>query len=211
MRQAINIEVRGLKTPRERVWEALLQAGADKARFDRLTVQDLCAPLVRWTAVEDYLQALEKAGFIKVAGTLPATRGKIAQQRFYVWAKKPPGTAPRLTKKGGHVRMGDGNEAMWRAMKVLAVFDYTDIAKAATLGDVVVRPQTAKTYLNALARAGYLDTLRHAKPGTPARHTLRNNTGPHAPAVTRLKTVFDRNTGHFAHLQTAQEVCDGIE
>lgn len=210
MRQPINLEVRGLKTPRERVWEALLQAGADKARFDRLTVQDLCAPVVRWTAVEDYLQALEKAGFIKMVGTLPATRGKIAQQRLYVLVKAP-GTAPRLCKKGGHVRMGDGNEAMWRAMKVLAVFDYTDIAKAATLGDVVVRPLTAKTYLNALARAGYLDTLRHAKPGTPARHKLANNTGPHAPAVTRLKTVFDRNTGVFAHLQTAQEVCDGFE
>lgn len=211
MRQPINIEMRGLRTPRERVWEALLQAGADKAKFDRLTVQDLCDPVVRWTAVENYLLALEKAGFIKVAGTLPATRGKIAQQRLYVWAKKLPGTAPRISKQGGHVRMGDGNDAMWRAMKVLAVFDYTDIAKAATLGDVVVRPATAKTYLNALARAGYLDTLRNAKPGTPARHKLANNTGPHAPAVTRLKTVFDRNTGHFAHLQTAQEVCDGIE
>ena len=210
MRQPINIEVRGLRTPRERVWEAVLEAGAGKARFDRLTVQDLCQPVVRWTAVEDYLLALEKAGFIKVAGSLPATRGKIAQQRLYVLVKAPA-TAPRICKKGGHVRMGDGNEAMWRSMKVLPVFDYADIAKAATLGALVEQPATAKTYLNALARAGYLETLRQAKPGTPTRFKLRNNTGPHAPAVTRLKTVFDRNTGNFAHLQTAQEVCDGLE
>ena len=188
MRQPIHIEVRGLKTPRERVWEALLQAGAAGQRFTRLDVQDLCQPMVRWTAVEDYLQDLDKAGYVKCVAKLPATRGRIAQTKVYQLAK-PQALAPRITAKGGHVRQGDGTEAMWRCMKVLQVFDYADIAKAATLDPTVVRPATAKTYLNALARAGYLETLRQAKPGTPARFKLRNNTGPRASRDTPQNRV----------------------
>jgi len=93
----------------------------------------------------------------------------------------------------------------------MPIFDYIDIARAATLGTLVVKPQTAKSYVLQLARAGYLITMRPSKPGTPARYRLDKNTGMHAPAITRLKVVFDRNTGQTANLQTAQEVCDELE
>lgn len=113
--------------------------------------------------------------------------------------------------KATQVAQGGGTEAMWRAMKVLPSFDYHDISRAATLGALVVKPNTAKTYVAHLARAGYLLCLKPAKPGTPAKHRLAKNTGPHAPAITRLKVVFDRNTLTFTSLQPVQEVCDGLQ
>ena len=69
----------------------------------------------------------------------------------------------------------------------------------------------ADTYVNALSRAGYFRTMRPSKPKVPAQYRLIRDTGHQAPAITRRKVVFDRNTGAFAELQTAQEVCDGLE
>lgn len=209
-RKPINIELRGLQTPRERVWNAILSVGADGAQFDRDTIQDHCSPMVSRTLVEDYTDDLEKGGFIqRVPGT--GTREKVLQTALKFTLIKAQGIAPRVSAKGEKVTQGSGTEAMWRAMKVLGTFDHNDIARAATLGSVVVKPQTAKSYVGHLARAGYLITVRPAKPGTPAKHRLDKNTGMHAPAITRMKVVFDRNTGQLATLQTAQEVCDALE
>lgn len=210
-RKPINVELRGLKTPRERVWEAMLLIDAGKGHsFDKTAVQDHCEPMVSWTLVDDYFDDLEKAGFLKRVGGTGVSKGVMGKPIQFVLAKRQ-GEAPRISRKGAKVSQGSGNEAMWRAMKVLPSFDYTDIAKAATLGEVQVTPQTAKSYVVHMARAGYLTTVRPAKPGVPARHRLVKNTGPHAPAITRKKVVFDRNTGEFADLQTPQEVCDGLE
>lgn len=212
-RAPINVELRGLQTPRERVWNAILQlhtAPADKDGYSLETIQDHCSPMVRLGMVDDYVECLVNGGYLsKVPGT-GGRKGVLQQPMLFVLARKQ-GTAPRLSDEGAKVIMGSGNEAMWRAMKVLGTFDHHDIAKAATLNDLVVSVSTAKTYVAHLARAGYLATLRPAKPGTPARHRLSKNTGPHAPAITRLKVVFDRNTGEFANLQTTQEVTDGLE
>jgi hypothetical protein len=206
-RKPIQLEIRGLKTPRERVWEAILKLSSKPfdGIFDKLLVQEHCVPLVPYTLVDGYLDALAVAGYIK----------KASGDELFVTAKfrlvKRQGLAPRLTRKGQKVTQGAGTEAMWCAMKVLKSFDYLDIAKAASLGDFVVQPLTAKKYVNHLGRAGYLTTVKASKPGTPARHRLSKNTGMHAPAITRMKMVFDRNTGEFAALQTPQEVCDGLE
>jgi hypothetical protein len=209
MRQPIHIEVRGLQTPRERIWAAVMQAGANGQVFDRLGVQDLCNPMVRFTAVADYLQALQKGGYIAHVHSRPVPRTSVAHSFDYTLLK-PSGTAPRINIYGQPVVQGTGTQAMWQAMKVLAVFDFHAIARAATLGDLVVPASTAKAYIKALAHAGYLVALRTPKPGTATQYRLGNNTGPHAPAITRVKTVFDRNTGEFTHLQTKQEVCDGL-
>lgn len=210
-RKPINVELRALKTPRERVWEAMQLIDAGKGgSFDKTAVQDHCNPMVSWTLVDDYFDDLEKAGFLKRVGGTGVAKGVMGKPIQFVMAKRQ-GEAPRVSVKGAKVTQGSGQEAMWRAMKVLPIFDYTDIARAATLGTLVVTPQTAKSYVAHMARAGYLGTVRAAKPGTPARHRLDKNTGPHAPAITRRKVVFDRNTGEFANLQTAQEVCDGLD
>lgn len=210
-RRPIDLELKALKTPRERVWEAVLELDFIGKPFDKTGVQDKCKPMVRWTVVDDYFDDLEQAGWLQRVGGSGSSKGVVGTPIQFVLAKKRQGEAPRVSTKGDKVTQGSGTEAMWRAMKVLPTFDYTDIAKAATLGTLVVKPQTAKSYVAHLARAGYLIEVRPSKPGTPAKHRLGNNTGMHAPCITRMKVVFDRNTGKFANLQTAQEVCDGLE
>lgn len=206
MRRPIEQEIRGLQTPRERIWAAI--RGLKKG-FTHMSVQDACNPLVPLTCVEDYFKDLEKARYIKRTAAGRVTRGsqRVADEYELV---KDQFEAPRLSD-GKPVTQGLGVLAMWRAIKVLQKgFDYQDVAKAASQGSFQVKPQAAKTYVNLLARAGYFRVLQAAKPGTPARYALVRNTGPHAPAITRRKCVFDRNTGEFAELETAQEVCDAL-
>lgn len=210
-RKTIKLELKGLKTPRERVWEALLHLHEKVCSFTKDEVQDNCEPMVRWDVVDDYFDDLEAFGYLKREEVASPSKRKVGTPIRFLLAKVE-GEAPRLSRGTGKVvTQGSGTEAMWRAMKVLPVFDYMDIARAATLGSLVVKPQTAKSYVLALARADYLIVVKPAKPGTPGRFRLGRNTGPHAPAITRKKVVFDRNTGTSSDLQTAQEVCDGIE
>jgi hypothetical protein len=209
-RNPINIELRGLQTPRERVWDAVLLLDKAGVPFNKTTIQDNCNPMVSWTLVDDYTKALEKAGYLTRVGGVGPSQGVVGKPIEYMVAKFQR-EAPRVSLKVDKVTQGEGNEAMWRAMKVLPMFDYKDIAQAATLGTVQVKPLTAKVYVCELAKAGYLITMRPSKPGTPARYKLGKNTGMHAPAITRTKVVFDRNTGQVANLQTVQEICDDLE
>lgn len=206
-RKSINVELRALKTPRERVWEAvLLIDGGKGGQFDKTAVQDHCNPMVSWTLVDDYFDDLEKAGYLKRVGGTGVSKGVMGKPIQFVLAKRQDET-PRISVKGTKVTQGSGQEAMWRAMKVLSTFDYTDIAKAATLGTLVVTPQTAKVYVAQMARAGYLLTVRPSKPGTPAKHRLGKNTGPNAPAITKCKCIFDRNLGIFTDAKVVKKSC----
>lgn len=210
-REPIEVETRSLMTPRERVWAALmsLQKGA---QFTKTSLQDRCNPMVRWNVLDDYLPALELAGYIRRVGGRPSGAGTMGEPLIWVLVKECA-EAPRLDKRGQVVTQGLGTLAMWRAMKVLKSFDYHQLRQAASMPPLEVKPESAKTYVNVLARAGYLQELRPAKPGTAAVYRLKPsmNTGPNAPAITRRKCVFDRNNGSFAELETAQEVCDGID
>ena len=211
-RKPIKLELKGLKTPRERVWDAMLKLHGEGRSFDKTELQDHCEPMVRWTVVDDYFDALEAAGYlVRVGGKSPVKGQMAAPIRFAIAEGMDKGDAPRLARGGAAVTQGAGTEAMWRAMKVLPVWDHQEIARAASLGDLVVKPETAKCYVLALARAGYFMQVRPSQGPKPARYRLAKNTGMHAPVITRKKVVFDRNTGTSADLQTAQEVCDGLE
>ncbi|MGE0333201.1 MAG: hypothetical protein AB7P37_21180 [Ramlibacter sp.] len=212
-RKPIELEVSGMLTPRERLW-----AAARKLReFTLVEWQDATKPVVRLDTCETYLRSLVKAGHVVATEPpkLASSRKGFAQSRYRV--AKDTLDAPRVGRDGAKVVQGGATLAMWRAMRVLKSFDYHDIQRAASmpagLGNqvLVVSPQTAKTYVSLLARAGYFKLLTAAKPGTAARYRLANYTGAHAPAVTRRKTVFDRNTGNFMWQESAQEVVDALE
>ena len=208
-RRTIEREFRGVQTPRERVGRARL---ASREVFTERGGQDLCNPMVSLDLVRDYLEALENGGYVKrVGGGQPRRRGGSLSEVEFKLLDRRPAEAPRLTQDGEPVTQGMATTAMWRAMKVLKTFNWHELATAATLDECVVHPNTAQAYCMALRRAGYLQTVRESRPGTAAVLRLVKNTGPHAPAITRRKAVFDRNTGAFADLETAQEVCDGIE
>lgn len=207
MRKPIEQERRSMMTPRERVWGAIRRLGK---RFNLDEVQDKCNPMVHHATVRDYMRALEAGGKIKRVEDARQIRGIArSQPRFDLVCKDVQ--APRLQRDGTPVTQGLATEAMWQCMRVLKTFTPQQLADAATLGECVVGNATAGSYIKHLARAGYLQVVVPSVPGTQAVYRLIRNTGPHAPAVTRQKVVFDRNVGEFAALQTAQEVCDGIE
>lgn len=204
-RKPIQHELVGMLTPRERIWQAARRLRS----FTVSELQDATKPVVNLETCESYLKWLAKAGVLSSTGAARNAKAKFEEARYTLL--KDSLDAPRVTLEGQRVTQGIATLAMWRAMKALKEFDHHDIQRASSIPDCQVKPQTAKSYVAALARAGYFRTVRPSKPGTPARFRLIRDTGVHAPAVTRRKVVFDRNTGAFSELQTAQEVCDALE
>jgi hypothetical protein len=207
-RKPIELEMTGMLTPRERVWSAIRKL----RRFTMLELQDTARPLVVWHTARTYLKWLLAGGYIQAVADQGRTAGKEQFDQVQYQLVKDSFEAPRVTRQGGPVSQGTATLAMWRAMKVLKEFDYIDVQRAASVGPkCLVKPSSAKAYVNDLAVAGYFSLKRQAKPGTPARWRLVRDTGAHAPAITRRKGVFDRNLGAFTLLQSEQEVCDGLE
>ena len=61
-RKPIEHEFMALKTPRERVWDVIVELGRiEGATFDKRSVRRLCLPVVTQSLVNDYITALEKA------------------------------------------------------------------------------------------------------------------------------------------------------
>jgi len=205
-RKPINVEMAGLKTPRERMWQGVRSLSV----ITPMAVQEaMPTPFTSIDAIQKYLQSLAAGGYIVALAPQGRTAARFAELQYKL--VKNSFEAPRITADGTKVQQGLGTLAMWRAMKALKEFDYQDIQRAASVGTFVVTALTAKKYVQLLARAGYYRTIAAAKPGTPARYRLARDTGAHAPAITRRKCVFDRNTGQFTWEQPAQEVCDGLE
>lgn len=206
MRKPIEHELKALQTPRERMWAAMLKLHTG---FTVWSVQDTAVPLVGFDATRDYIRELVKAGYVcQVAGSESKHGNGNLKTRPVFDLVKPQFEPPQLTSS----RQGLGVLAMWRAMKVMSAgFNLKALVAAASMpGVMTVTVGTAKSYVAALTRAGYLVPLSPPKPGHATHWRLVRNTGPHAPAITRRKTVFDRNTGEFAGIETAQEVCDGL-
>ena len=173
--------------------------------FTLLALQDATSPLVLWPTVDSYLQSLRTSGYVELVAPVVRARRGFGSAEYHL--VKDSFEAPRFTGSDNPATQGAATLAMWRAMKVLKDFDYHDVLSAACLGPhCKVSPHTAKNYVVRLARAGYFRKLRESKPGTPARYRLVRDTGALAPAITRNKTVFDRNTGEFASPSTKKDL-----
>lgn len=198
-RQPIQIERTGQRTPRERLWAAMLKHG----RFQAVQLHETAWPATPRT-VQSYIECLSAGGYIAALND--------DQAKYRRWEViKRQARAPMLDRQGQEVKPALGTLAMWRAMKVRKVFDAAQIATDATQGGVTCSLSTAKAYATVLLRCGYLRVDAKAKPGTLARLRLIKDTGPLPPAVTRAKALFDRNTGELLLAQTAQEVGDGLD
>ncbi|MBI2770016.1 MAG: hypothetical protein HYX47_10360 [Burkholderiales bacterium] len=207
MRKPLQLEMRGLKTPRERMWEAIRSL---KKGFTRLSVGDACNPVCTHAGITYYFDHLIRAGYIALSakGKRRPGQGSIADADTYDLVKDQF-EAPRVTVGGKAVTKGMTNLAMWRAIRVLAKgFDFHDVAKAASVDGFKVATETARKYVYLLWRAGYFTVIEKARPNKAARYKLAKNTGPHAPVLAKPLGVFDRNTGEFTSTQTPQEVCD---
>jgi hypothetical protein len=194
-RKPIHMELVGGKGSRQRVWEAIRKhAGtftcyqiSRKANADDETVYT-------------YLISLERGGFIESQLPPKAPVGTVKKWKL---VRDNGVEAPRLTRSGKPVVQGMGNEAMWRSMRIIGEFNGRELAGHASTSGVEVKESTAKTYISALAAAGYLVMVSEprsngiGKGAIQARYRLAPNkyTGPRPPMIQRTKSVYDPNLG----------------
>lgn len=191
-RKPANLERIGGKTSRQRIWEAVrtLREGfnnysvARKAQADDETVRT-------------YLACLIKGGYLESMN--PEVH--IGDERLYRLIQDNGVEAPRLDKKGKPVKQGMGTEQMWRTIRLIGEFSSRELAAHASTPDIVVRPETAKTYVGHLVRAGYLIEVKPViylgagRGNLQARYRLAPGkyTGPRPPMIQRSKAVYDPN------------------
>lgn len=193
-RKPIHMEMTGGKTPRQRAWEAIRQRRDGFVPDDIVEHGDVTKDIVR-----DFLQVLEVGGYIEVVSEEKINT--LCVKRTYRLIRDNGAEAPRLTKTGEEVTQGGGNEAMWgtlRRMFKMESVDYRQLAAFAGTQRNPISEQSAKTYMLALASAGYLQCVQPAVKGRkalPARYRLNHamDTGRRAPMIQRTKTVFDPN------------------
>lgn len=181
---------------RDLMWRFMRANGAG---FTLRLIQDM-TDIPRHT-IRSYVRSLIAGGYVAKSGT----RVERNSQRAIVFkiVKDAGREAPRLTRDGKPVIQGMARDHMWRSMKMMSAagdFNYRELAFAARTETVHVAEIDAADYVKHLHSAGYLAITVEASRGQGkriARYRLVNNTGPRAPMVQRLKTVFDPNLGRI--------------
>ena len=185
-RKPVHVEMIDGKSNRQRIWEAMRSASESFTGYQiarRAVVHD--------TAVRSYIQSLEKAGYIeRVAGA-----DHFLEQTLRL-VKDLGAEAPAVTRSGGASSSGQGNEAMWRTLRILGELTARQLAEHASAGSNVSL-WTARSYLKWLARAGYVELLSQGNGDRNARYRLlaHGHTGPRAPMIQRGGRMYDPNLG----------------
>ena len=113
--------------------------------------------------------------------------------------------APEAAPGAAGQRPMSPEQAMWTAMWMMTTFNPIDIAIHATAPERPVSTVMARDYCRALSRIGYLKVTRTAVPGKrEASYRLLRKTGPVAPAIRRVRGVWDANCSAFLMLGEVQ-------
>lgn len=199
IRKPVQLELIGGKPPRQRVWE---QIRKNKLQFSGRDMAHRAG--VDSDTAQTYIHSLEAGGY--VVRLTKAQGGKADYQLI----RDTGIEAPRLTKDGKPVTQGLGQEAMWRCLRMLGPLDYRQLAMHATSSGVEVRDNTAKRYVAALKKAGYLQVVQPAgrQKGKVEIFQLipRMNTGPRPPQIQRVGVVYDPNLNKVMHADEPEEL-----
>lgn len=200
-RRPINLEMKGLKDNRQRVWEVL------RAERDGITGTEIAERAeVEISTVRLYLRSLQRAGYIE-----PVVQAGLFEVRPWRLIKDCGAEAPALTRDGKPSTRGRVNEAMWRSLRILGEVSAEELAQQAS----VAAPAsfwTAHNYLRWLHWAGYVvisvpSTI--GRKGSRPRYSLipGKYTGPKPPMVQRNGQLYDPNLGAvvYVHKPAAQE------
>lgn len=120
----------------------------------------------------------------------------------------------RAARTGG--RRDTVRQRLWDAMRVEGNFSRDDLLRLAVEGAATQgNERSAREFLTALYRAGYLRLLRQGKGtanggnggGVQSRYRLHRDTGPIAPRYgKKTRLVYDPNTGE--EIDLAKEASD---
>lgn len=161
------------------IWDAIREQRTFTLRSVRMETR-----LGRDT-VRNYLDRLEKAGFIEVSRPDDTSSGTPAN--IYELIKDCGIDAPRLAKDGSEIFLG--RDHLWLAMRILKDFSPKELAINASTEECQISFNSAKEYCIFLARAGYLHRHKNGR-----YFFLRAKyTGPKAPMIQKVKRVFDPN------------------
>ncbi len=138
--------------------------------------------------ISGYLRQLHAAGVLDRVSSPPDA----AAYRLVKDQAQPPS----LAKNGQPA--GSAQQAMWNVMRGPVGRQGFCANDLVTYGSTDVTPvslNTAKTYIQRLAAAGYLTVIRKGQPGQQAIYRLKPsmNTGPLPPKVLRSHIVWDAN------------------
>ncbi len=182
---------------RQAMWQAM-------RRLRRFTISSLTLACEQdRTAVRSYVLSLVKSGHLTAAGTEPAPANALLRARnprnlsaVYTLAVDIGVEAPRVRRDGSPCLQGRAREQMWRTMRMLGDFTPHELAIAASTDDSPVSEVDAADYVKHLYPAGYLMRIAAATAHNQARYRFvpARWSGPKAPMIQRLKTVFDANT-----------------
>jgi hypothetical protein len=205
-RKPAHLELAGGRGPRQRIWEVIRKQAKDFTGpgIEKATCIDLAT-------IRTYVQVLELGGFIEQI----SARTRFTERQHYRLLRDVGVEAPRLDRKGNVVRP-TGNENMWRTMRIMGDFTAAELAIRSSTADIKVAEQTAKTYLHALAVAGYLTVVEEGHPfirGVGARQSRyrlmpTKYTGPRPPMIQRTKCVYDPNLAKVVwHEEPDHDAC----
>lgn len=171
------------------------------------TVQDIFASSnsARRDDILDFLRRLEKALIIERIGTKEGSRTVI----FRIVERQT--ATPKVRRDGTVIEGVSKNRAMWNYMRTNAgaqSFTAQDIVAWASTDDTPINIESAKSYIAALARAGYLIELVKGTPGKLGSWRLapHMNSGPLPPMILRIKAVFDQNRHEIVGSAITEEV-----
>lgn len=188
-RKPIDLEMRGSKSNRQRIWEAIR---ADREGFQIGEISQRAE--TDRTVVNSYVQSLLRGEFVEVVSGAPF---KTQTLRLI---KDVGAEAPSLTREGKPSNSGKGTEAMWRTLRILGELDANELAAQAS----IVTPTTVSTagaYLVWLKRAGYVIEVQASTSKHRARYRLAPGkyTGPRPPMIQKVGQLYDPNLGEVVY------------
>jgi hypothetical protein len=180
-------------------WSVMMDCAVSDASFSVNEILDRSVALR--TDVNDFVGRLEKAGFIeKVALAEPPRWTVNIKQR----------ATPKVRRDGTVLAGASKQQAMWNTMRSpvsRSGFTAGDLVAWGSTDELKIAKETAKSYIAALAHAGYLIRLAAGGPTKAAvwRLSPAMNTGPLPPIILRAKIAFDQNRHEVVGESVAEE------
>ncbi len=190
----------GGKTPRQHIWEAIRKLNASSKELTTYSVARKSGQDDQ--AVRAYFRDMAKAGIVS------KVRNLARRDAEWKLLKDEGVEAPRITRGGKVIKLGEGAENVWRALRILGEFTAAEAAVAASVNGVSISEFGAHVYLSGLAKAGYV-TRRGGTAGFKTRFRLvpSRYTGPKHPIYQRdFDQVYDPNLDQVVWRKADQQV-----